>query len=86
MYPSEAVEFHLVLKSYIKHTFFVDVTMDNCCISISYHKATAYTRCTLSHNFTVYIWFTGRVFNGSGKPVDKGPSVCAEDFLDIQGG
>ncbi|KAK2177669.1 hypothetical protein NP493_586g00035 [Ridgeia piscesae] len=27
----------------------------------------------------------GRVFNGSGKPVDKGPSVCAEDFLDIQG-
>ena len=27
----------------------------------------------------------GRVFNGSGKPVDKGPNVLAEDFLDIQG-
>lgn len=29
--------------------------------------------------------FTGRVFNGSGKPIDKGPQVLAEDFLDIQG-
>ena len=27
----------------------------------------------------------GRVFNGSGKPKDKGPSILAEDFLDIQG-
>lgn len=27
----------------------------------------------------------GRVFNGSGKPIDKGPPVLAEDFLDIQG-
>jgi V-type H+-transporting ATPase subunit B len=27
----------------------------------------------------------GRVFNGSGKPIDKGPPVFAEDFLDIQG-
>ena len=27
----------------------------------------------------------GRVFNGSGKPIDKGPQVLAEDFLDIQG-
>jgi len=27
----------------------------------------------------------GRVFNGSGKPIDKGPKVLAEDFLDIQG-
>lgn len=27
----------------------------------------------------------GRVFNGSGKPIDKGPSVIPEDFLDIQG-
>eukprot|EP01106_Pelomyxa_sp_JSP_P006583 TRINITY_DN2062_c0_g1_i15.p1 TRINITY_DN2062_c0_g1~~TRINITY_DN2062_c0_g1_i15.p1 ORF type:complete len:183 (-),score=42.41 TRINITY_DN2062_c0_g1_i15:56-604(-) len=27
----------------------------------------------------------GRVFNGSGRPVDKGPNVLAEDFLDIQG-
>ena len=26
----------------------------------------------------------GRVFNGSGKPIDKGPSVMAEDYLDIQ--
>ncbi|XP_015769919.1 PREDICTED: V-type proton ATPase subunit B-like [Acropora digitifera] len=27
----------------------------------------------------------GRVFNGSGKAIDKGPAVMAEDFLDIQG-
>lgn len=27
----------------------------------------------------------GRVFNGSGKPIDKGPKVLAEDYLDIQG-
>lgn len=27
----------------------------------------------------------GRVFNGSGRSVDKGPAVMAEDFLDIQG-
>ncbi|XP_078061477.1 V-type proton ATPase subunit B, kidney isoform-like [Mustelus asterias] len=27
----------------------------------------------------------GRVFNGSGKPIDKGPAVVAEDFLDING-
>ena len=29
--------------------------------------------------------FLGRVFNGSGKAIDKGPAVMAEDFLDIQG-
>ena len=28
----------------------------------------------------------GRVFIGSGKSIDNGPSVLAEDFLDIQGG
>lgn len=27
----------------------------------------------------------GRVFNGSGKPIDKGPPVLSEDYLDIQG-
>uniref|UniRef100_A0A8C0VUR0 Vacuolar proton pump subunit B n=1 Tax=Castor canadensis TaxID=51338 RepID=A0A8C0VUR0_CASCN len=27
----------------------------------------------------------GRVFNGSGKPIDKGPVVMAEEFLDING-
>mmetsp|Transcript_18922 Transcript_18922/g.21089 ORF Transcript_18922/g.21089 Transcript_18922/m.21089 type:complete len:499 (+) Transcript_18922:49-1545(+) len=27
----------------------------------------------------------GRIFNGSGKPIDKGPTVLAEDYLDIQG-
>uniref|UniRef100_A0A668AZC9 Vacuolar proton pump subunit B n=1 Tax=Myripristis murdjan TaxID=586833 RepID=A0A668AZC9_9TELE len=29
--------------------------------------------------------FPGRVFNGSGKPIDRGPSVLAEDYLDIMG-
>ena len=32
-----------------------------------------------------YCCYTGRVFNGSGKAIDKGPAVMAEDFLDIQG-
>eukprot|EP01056_Protomagalhaensia_sp_Gyna25_P001072 Protomagalhaensia_sp_Gyna_25__1071@NODE_151_length_4811_cov_152_372800_g117_i0_p2_GENE_NODE_151_length_4811_cov_152_372800_g117_i0NODE_151_length_4811_cov_152_372800_g117_i0_p2_ORF_typecomplete_len510_score93_25ATPsynt_ab/PF00006_25/1_4e69ATPsynt_ab_N/PF02874_23/1_7e13_NODE_151_length_4811_cov_152_372800_g117_i025934122 len=27
----------------------------------------------------------GRAFNGSGKPIDKGPNVLAEEFLDING-
>merc|ERR1712100_301859 len=27
----------------------------------------------------------GRSFNGSGKPIDKGPTVLAEEFLDING-
>uniref|UniRef100_A0A672R3X8 Vacuolar proton pump subunit B n=1 Tax=Sinocyclocheilus grahami TaxID=75366 RepID=A0A672R3X8_SINGR len=27
----------------------------------------------------------GRVFNGSGKPIDRGPTVLAEDYLDING-
>merc|ERR1712070_1090203 len=27
----------------------------------------------------------GRIFNGSGKPIDKGPAVLAEQFLDING-
>ena len=27
----------------------------------------------------------GRVFNGSGKPIDNGPAVLPEDYLDIQG-
>lgn len=27
----------------------------------------------------------GRSFNGSGVPIDKGPPVLAEKFLDIQG-
>merc|ERR1712063_158643 len=27
----------------------------------------------------------GRIFNGSGKPIDGGPNVLAEEYLDIQG-
>lgn len=27
----------------------------------------------------------GRVFNGSGHAIDKGPKVLAEDYLDING-
>eukprot|EP01028_Stygiella_incarcerata_P005997 TRINITY_DN246_c0_g3_i2.p1 TRINITY_DN246_c0_g3~~TRINITY_DN246_c0_g3_i2.p1 ORF type:complete len:398 (-),score=79.87 TRINITY_DN246_c0_g3_i2:184-1377(-) len=27
----------------------------------------------------------GRIFNGSGRPIDKGPPILAEDYLDIQG-
>lgn len=28
----------------------------------------------------------GRIFNGSGQPIDNGPKVFAEDYLDINGG
>merc|ERR1712216_130667 len=27
----------------------------------------------------------GRIFNGSGKPIDKGPHILAEEYLDIMG-
>jgi len=27
----------------------------------------------------------GRVFNGSGKAIDNGPPILAEDYLDIMG-
>jgi len=27
----------------------------------------------------------GRVFDGSGRAIDKGPKVMAEDYLDING-
>lgn len=27
----------------------------------------------------------GRIFNGSGNPIDQGPKVLAEDYLDING-
>ena len=33
----------------------------------------------------IIVFVSGRVFNGSGKPIDRGPPVLAEDFLDIQG-
>lgn len=32
-----------------------------------------------------FVLHAGRVFNGSGKPIDRGPAVMAEDFLDIMG-
>ena len=27
----------------------------------------------------------GRVFNGSGKPIDNGPPIMPEDYMDIMG-
>ena len=27
----------------------------------------------------------GRIFNGSGKPIDNGPAILAEEYLDIMG-
>lgn len=32
----------------------------------------------------ISIEMQGRIFNGSGLPIDKGPPVLAEKFLDIQ--
>lgn len=39
------------------------------------------SKCLLTKIFP----FIGRVFNGSGKPIDRGPTVLAEDYLDIMG-
>lgn len=36
-------------------------------------------------NWVFVVLHAGRVFNGSGKPIDRGPAVMAEDFLDIMG-
>lgn len=33
----------------------------------------------------IYILYSGRVFNGSGKAIDNGPPILAEDYLDIMG-
>lgn len=48
--------------------------------------------CNLSYNALDSTWLkaenlplSGRVFNGSGKPIDRGPNVLAEDYLDIMG-
>lgn len=38
-----------------------------------------------AHSSIDQYYCIGRVFNGSGKAIDKGPAVMAEDFLDIQG-
>ncbi|KAK6049797.1 hypothetical protein COOONC_12697, partial [Cooperia oncophora] len=27
----------------------------------------------------------GRTYNGTGKPIDKGPPIIAEDFMDVNG-
>ncbi|PKU30547.1 v-type proton atpase subunit brain hypothetical protein [Limosa lapponica baueri] len=35
--------------------------------------------------FVIFPSTSSRVFNGSGKPIDRGPIVLAEDFLDIMG-
>ncbi|CAI5439312.1 unnamed protein product [Caenorhabditis angaria] len=47
-----------------------------------------YTLCEFTGDIfrcPVSIDMLGRIFNGSGKPIDKGPPVLAEDFLDING-
>ena len=45
------------------------------------------TRCEFTGDvlrMPISIEMLGRTFNGSGKPIDKGPRVLAEKFLDIQ--
>ena len=37
------------------------------------------------HKMPISEEMLGRTFNGSGNPIDGGPNVLAEDFLDIQG-
>lgn len=42
-------------------------------------------RCFIVCIFLNLRFVAGRVFNGSGKPIDRGPAVLAEDYLDIMG-
>lgn len=44
-------------------------------------------RCLLHNQYRRHEkhFISGRVFNGSGKPIDRGPTVLAEDYLDIMG-
>lgn len=35
--------------------------------------------------FSCILYILGRVFNGSGKAIDNGPPILAEDYLDING-
>uniref|UniRef100_A0A1I7T8D5 Vacuolar proton pump subunit B n=1 Tax=Caenorhabditis tropicalis TaxID=1561998 RepID=A0A1I7T8D5_9PELO len=47
-----------------------------------------YTKCEFTGDIfrsPVSIDMLGRIFNGSGKAIDKGPPVLAEDYLDING-
>ncbi|XP_063727673.1 V-type proton ATPase subunit B-like [Symsagittifera roscoffensis] len=47
-----------------------------------------YTKCEFTGEimkFGVSEDMLGRIFNGSGKPIDKGPNVLAEAYLDIMG-
>uniref|UniRef100_A0A8R1HJF8 Vacuolar proton pump subunit B n=1 Tax=Caenorhabditis japonica TaxID=281687 RepID=A0A8R1HJF8_CAEJA len=47
-----------------------------------------YTKCEFTGDIfrcPVSTDMLGRIFNGSGKPIDKGPPVLSEDFLDING-
>lgn len=37
------------------------------------------------HDLVTMFLVSGRIFNGSGKPIDKGPPVLPEDYLDING-
>lgn len=47
-----------------------------------------YTHCEFTGevlNMAISEEMLGRAFNGSGVPIDKGPPVLAEKFLNIQG-
>nr|ODO04179.1 V-type proton ATPase subunit B [Cryptococcus depauperatus CBS 7855] len=48
-------------------------------------KATRISFSNSSMKLAVSEDMLGRVFNGSGNPIDKGPKVWAEDYLDING-
>lgn len=47
--------------------------------------ASVVNNASLSPSCPLLLTFVGRVFNGSGKPIDRGPVVLAEDYLDIMG-
>ena len=49
------------------------------------HKAIAPISKALTEFSTVSEDMLGRSFNGSGKPIDKGPPVLPEEYLDIMG-
>jgi vacuolar-type H+-ATPase subunit B/Vma2 len=66
----------------------------NCFVVVVYTRTVTHVKNSQSEPVCVgvracaCVWaflFAGRVFNGSGKPIDKGPTVMAEEYLDIMG-
>lgn len=52
---------------------------------LSYSIAHIYLVCVQVLKTPVSLDMLGRIFNGSGKPIDNGPPILPEAYLDISG-